>query len=200
MSDPNDHQQNRQRGLEDARAGLNSEPGEWDAREAYRAGQQEHANELASQRYVEGMFSGFDGASSSEAPTGSQFNLFGILGGIWFLVYYGVGAMFIGGVAQMATERVTGPGLFEALAAVAGFLGGLWLIGSAFARVELFRKGYALALGAGVPALMLVALLFGDYQSTPILQRLMAVGAVTLVFGGSSWLTYRYIARRAEDG
>jgi hypothetical protein len=195
MSDPNDHQQNHRRGLEDARRGENNEPGDWDARDAYRAGQQAHANEVAGQRYAEGVFSGAEALGASGSG-GSQFNPFQLIGAAWYLIYYGIGAIIIGSLIQMVVEAVTGPGLWEGLAAVVGFVGGLWLIGTAFARVTLFRKAYALAVGVGLPALMLVALLFGSYQSTPILQRLMAVAAVAVVLGGASWLTYRHIERR----
>lgn len=199
MSDPNENQQNHQRGLEDARRGENIEPGDWDARDAYRAGQQTHANEIADQRYVEGVLSGA-AALGANGSGGSQFNPLQLIGAVWYLIYYGIGAIIIGSLVQMVLEAVTGPGLWEGLAAVAGFVGGLWLIGTAFARVTLFRKAYALAVGVGLPVLMLMALLFGSYQSTPILQRLMAVAVVAVVLGGASWLTYRYIARRAEDG
>lgn len=196
MSDPNDHQQNRQRGLEDARRGESIEPGDWEARESYRAGQQAHANEVAGQRYVKGLFSVFD-TSGGETQSSNQFNLFGCLGALWFLAYYGIGALIIGSVAQVLTKAVFGSGLFELLAAVVGFIGGLVFIGWAFARVEMARKAYAVLLGAGVPLLTLFHVTFGGFSSTPVLDKIIAVCAATAIFGGSSWLTYRFIEKRA---
>lgn len=192
MSDPNEYQDNKRRGFEDAGRGNSAEPVDWEAREAYRAGRQQHANAEAWKGYADSVFGG-----TLQSGSSGQFNLLGCLGALWFLAYYGIGALIVGSVAQVLTKTVLGSGLFEMLAAVVGFIGGFIIIGWAFARVELFRKCYALALGIGFPVLVLAALLFGSFQSTPILQRLMAAGIVALIFGGSSWLTYRYIEKRA---
>lgn len=191
MSDPNDHQQNKQRGFEDAGRGDNAEPVDWDAREAYRAGRQQHANAEAWKGYAENLFGG-----SGQSGGSTQFNLLGCLAAIWFLAYYGIGALIVGSVAQALTKAVFGSGLLEMLAAVVGLIGGLIIIGWAFAKVELFRKGYALVLGAGIPLLAFAALMFGSYGETPFLQKIMAIAVMAALFGGSSWLTYRYIERR----
>lgn len=197
MSDPEERKEWERRGREGLGNPSTGEPKDWESREAYRRGAEEReASEQSRQHWNDYYGSLF---KSSDAGAGqSNFNVLGCLAAIWFLAYYGLGALVVSSLLQSGVKAVTGAGIAELIAAVGGFIGGIFLIGWAFASNGLFRRLYAGVIGIGFPLLFAAGMLFGSFQSTPILQRLGAIAILTLLIGGSSWLTFRFIDRRAS--
>lgn len=182
-----------QRGLDDARQGLNRPPHDPEGRQAYEAGRSVHLSGESGRQYADAIAAGAGslGGNIELRDIGSAF-------GFWLIVYFAVPAIFIGALAQQIVNLIPGAGVVALLAAIAGAVGGFCLVAWAFVRHSAFRRYYAIAFAAIPVALCVWAWISGAGGNSPFWQWLLLICGLIVILGGASWLTYRHIRNLAD--